>query len=120
MSLDSGPSNWSLSTAQQCDGYGIFDFALKVLEDHKNDEVFGGETGTFTFTVSGSGFSESDFYTEFSAPVGGEPVVMILGAKFQRGPIGSGSGYSATDVPEPATVCLLGLGMLALLRKRRA
>lgn len=30
-----------------------------------------------------------------------------------------GSSESAVNVPEPATICLLGLGALALLRKRR-
>ena len=31
-----------------------------------------------------------------------------------------GSSESAVNVPEPATICLLGLGVLALLRKRRS
>ena len=117
LSLDSGLPLWSLSTALVCDGFGTFDYAL-IGTDDKNYEIDGGETGTFTLTITGSGVSASDFHTDFSIQDGGNPT-MILGAKFVRGPSNM-SGYGATDVPEPATVCLLGLGTLALLRKRRA
>jgi hypothetical protein len=40
-----------------------------------------------------------------------------IGIKVQAFP--GGSSESAVNVPEPATICLLGLGALALLRKRR-
>ncbi len=40
-----------------------------------------------------------------------------IGLKIQSFP--GGSSESAVNVPEPATICLLGLGALALLRKRR-
>jgi len=41
-----------------------------------------------------------------------------IGIRIQAFP--GGSSESAVNVPEPATICLLGLGALALLRKRRA
>ncbi len=116
LSLDTGLTNWSLSTALVADGFGIFDYAL-IGTDIKEYEIDGEAIGTFTLTVSGSDVSAADFYTDFSITEGQEP--MILVARFVRGPSNM-SGYGATDVPEPGTIALLGLGGLALIRKRRA
>jgi len=41
-----------------------------------------------------------------------------IGLKIQSFP--GGSSESAVNVPEPATICLLGFGFLALLKKRRS
>jgi len=116
LSLDTGLTDWSLCTALVADGFGLFDYAL-IGTDIKQYEIDGGQIGTFTLNVSGSDVSGSSFYTDFSIAEGAPP--MILAAKFVRGPSNM-SGYGATDIPEPGTIALLGLGGLALLKKRRA
>jgi hypothetical protein len=45
---------------------------------------------------------------------------LVVGAPSQPGYMDGGVTYNFTsDVPEPATICLLGLGALSLLRRRK-
>ena len=116
LSLDTGPTGWALYSSPletEFSPFGNFDFALK---DGQGNEIEGETSGTLTLSVTGTGISASDFYTELSTiPPGNSP--MLVAAKFVHGPEDA-SAFGA--VPEPATVCLLGLGTLVSLRKRRA
>ncbi len=98
-------------------GFGAFDMMVTDGGQHVINPT---ETYTFSFSISGTGaYTEADFGTlmsNTSPPHGG--MEMLVAVKFVQGP-GDASAFGATDIPEPATMCLFGLGGLALLRKRR-
>ncbi len=106
---------YPLSNHTKAGGFGQFDFAL--IDGMGNDphQIDGEAFEIFTLTVEGMGVSASDFHSDLSVcPPGNSP--MLVAAKFVNGP-GDDSAFGA--VPEPATVSLLGLGSLSLLRRRR-
>ena len=95
-------------------GFGRFDVSLKGGQGSHGPVVEPGQTVSFDFQISGVGpFVDSDFIT-LSSPQGGH-IVSYAAAKFYND---CGSACGATNVPEPATVCLLSLGFLVFLRKR--
>jgi len=95
-------------------GFGRFDVSLTGGCGNKPNVVKPDETVSFVFQITGSApFSDSDFIT-FSSPVGGH-IISYAAAKFYND---NESAYGATNIPEPATVFILGLGGLALLLKR--
>lgn len=68
-----------------------------------------------SFTLSGSGLDELDFDV-FSVPSGdGEPVKGLVHIQGIEGEFSS----KVAPVPEPASMAALGLGALALIRRRR-
>lgn len=92
-----------------------------------------GMADLFDFAIAGTlvatvGYSVPDHYGTFNLDILGTAQEILDGGGSFVGvrvdPIGSDnfpsilSNSSFTVVPEPATVCLLGLGTLALLRKR--
>ena len=95
-------------------GFGRFDVSLKGGQGIHPPVVNPGQTVSFVFQISGVGpFVDTDFIT-LSSPQGGH-IISYAAAKFYNDYT---SAYGATNVPEPATVCLLTLGGLVLLRKR--
>ncbi len=101
------------------DNFGKFDIRVANGGQHTIDPTQG--TTTFTFAINGGigPYIGDDFAyldSNISPPEGGQQ--MWVTAHFVQGPLDT-SGYGA--VPEPATICLLGLGSLFMLtRKRRS
>ena len=97
-------------------GFGWFDVSLKGGQGSHGPVVEAGQTVSFAFQISGAGpFVDSDFIT-LSSPQG-EHIVSYAAAKFYND---CTSAYGATNVPEPASVVILGLsGIFLAFRRRR-
>jgi hypothetical protein len=95
-------------------GDGYYDIRI-AFKTNQQKAFNGGETVKYTITLASLTANSFDFV---SAPGGGG----MPGYKTAAHLLSLGvNGYSAwATTPEPATVCLLGLGALCLLRKRRA
>ena len=104
----------------QCDGFGLFDIVIvsKNLNLAWIDPL---ETLTFNIIIEPdtSTYTDTDFY-DLSSMDGHTGHILAYGAaKFAKtGDPEDLSAYGAY-VPEPATIFMLGLGALVLLRKRR-
>jgi hypothetical protein len=113
------------------DGFGIFDFALKDGTGSSTAQANPGDMIAFVFTAP-AGISDADFQELSDQTTGGTNFLKFVAAKFvEMDPVGfntcGGTGdkpcdsaYGATQVPEPGTLALtgLGLGWLAYLGRR--
>ena len=99
--------------------YGYFDISVE-----SNDEsvayIDTHKTVTFKMKIEGnaSSYSDTDFYAVSTENPDSSKWLAFGAAKFFGGGAEDLSAYGAY-VPEPATILLLGLGALCLLRKRR-
>jgi len=102
----------------QVDSFGRFDTYVKDKTGSPETYINSGGSLTFTFNISWTGTAPLDTdFIELSAQVD-DHTISYAAAKFYNGPPEM-SAYGATNIPEPATIALLGLGALALLRKRK-
>jgi len=118
-------SQWKKDTsysenAYNADGFGRFDMRVTDGGQHV---IEAGESYTFTFSISGTQtYTDADFGTlmsDTSPPSGGTEMLAAISFT-QGGPSGDIGALGATNVPEPATICLLALGGLMLRRRKRA
>lgn len=113
---------WDPGTAYSEDGYirgGWARFDLRIRSSGQN-AIGAGETFIFKFVINGPGtYTGDSFSSLLSVNLEGEDGdPMFAVGHFVQGP-GDASAYGATNVPEPATVTLLGLGSLLLCRRRK-
>jgi len=99
--------------------YGYFDISL-ISKKQNVECVDPGETVTFKMKIEGdaSSYSDTDFYALSIEKDLYDKWLGYGAAKFFGGGVEDLSAYGGY-VPEPATILLLGLGALCLLRKRR-
>ena len=100
-------------------GFGLFDISI-ISNDITTIWIGDQETVTFKMTIDGGTppYSDTDFYDLSAMDSHPDHILAYGAAKFIHGGVGDLSAIGAY-VPEPATIFMLGLGALALLRKRR-
>jgi hypothetical protein len=100
--------------------FGYFDISL-ISNGSVMETIDSGETFTFTMLIDGTAASylDTDFFALSTEKDIDDKILAYGAAKFIRGGIDDLSAYGAY-VPEPATIILLGLGAICLLRRRRS
>lgn len=116
-------------SANTAGNYGYFDIGSKLTNGNPNRGIGVNGTDTFTFNLSGTsglaGLTDMSFVNALSSGVNGGTFFLT---KFQGvnpgnvsdevpGKTDNGGGGGST--PEPATLSLLGLGIVALYLKKR-
>jgi hypothetical protein len=102
------------------DTTGPVDFGLDVYDSSNNLVGFTYSGGTSP-TATGTGYLHWDRNTgQFSSPLVSfnSPVTKLVFHDEGSEDIGI-DNLTVTPIPEPATICLLGLGALSLLRRKR-
>jgi hypothetical protein len=98
----------------KADGDGKYD--ILIAFDTTTAGAFnGGEAVKYTITLASLTANSFDF---LSKPAGGNGPFVTAAHILDTGGVSGTSAWVTT--PEPATICILGLGALSLLRRRRA
>jgi len=100
------------ANAYKADGDGYYDILIEFTEDGAPLAFNGGESVSYTITLASLTANSFDF---LSAPGGGAGQYNTA-AHIQS--LGTSGDSAWITTPEPATMCLLGLGALALRRKK--
>jgi hypothetical protein len=98
----------------QANGDGLYDILIEFNTDGPNKAFNGGEAVEYTISLSGLTASSFDFVSAEDGGVGQYKVATHINSPSDV----DGTSVWAT-IPEPATIALLGLGAIALLRKHR-
>ena len=100
----------------KADGDGFFDILIAfAIGGGKNNRFTDGDS--VSFTITGVPTLTAESFNFMSAPSGSSIGPFPMAAHVQgTGPYGEESGW--VTVPEPMTLSMLGLGMLALTRRR--
>jgi len=111
---DGGLSNTSLTANAHGDGFGVFSYVFDL--GRGNNGIAAGDSETVTFSVTGSNLGTSDFFDGLTS--GNKPVLATI--HFTRGPDDDSAWVSPDPpgAPEPASVSLVGLGLLGLVVRR--
>jgi len=113
----SSTNGWNLGFSEDgflVGGSGHFDVYLKGGNGSHSPVVNTDSTVNFVFQINGTGpFNDGNFIT-LSSPQGGH-IISYAAAKFYND---NSSAFGATNIPEPATICIFALGGLMLARKR--
>ena len=111
---------WKKDTAYSQDAFNADGFANfdMVVTDNKVAIIIPGQTVTFSFGIDSLGtYTGADFANLMSQDTGNP---MYAAARFKTVVDDPGVCGATNVVPEPATLCLLGLGGLAMLRRRKS
>ncbi len=103
-------------STHKADGDGYFDIMIDFDNDGWIRAFNGGDIIEYTITLAG--LTADSFVFPSAADGAGTGVYVTAAHLLGLGEAGEDSSW--VTVPEPATICLLGLGALGLLRKRRA
>lgn len=112
------PASWQLTLDMdniEVAGFGLFDIGI---QSYASERIGPKDTVIFKIMIAAGipPYSDTDFYDLTSQPGGAGQFPAYAAAKFFNDDM---SAYGANAIPEPTTIFLLGLGALALLRKRR-
>jgi len=97
----------------QAGGFGIYSFGVRTILD----PILPGETGTFTFDITGSGFSAMSFANTLSNDPDGTHLRGFAAGQFVQGP-NDASAFGAI-VPAPGSAALLLMALIAGVTGRR-
>ena len=118
--LDGPALGWLMHDNQDgfhVDGFGWFDVRV-YINPQPNKTILSGDSKTFEFAFAGSG-TVDDFTSYLSADDTGEDTPGLVAATFVGGGPNDTDSAAGMTIPEPATMLMLGLGSLCMLRRRK-
>lgn len=97
----------------QADGDGLYDILIDFNNDGQQKAFNGGDAVKYTISLASLTANSFDFSSTPSGEMGAyQTAAHLLG-------LGESQDSAWVTIPEPTTICLLGLGVLLLRRKRK-